>query len=83
MWDSTKNHLRQRKRSSKLLEDGHIYAIFFNIKLLVQFHSIGQFFCNLKELIISIKVFFPSNVKKGNLPGPTLILIFFNFKFNF
>ena len=59
------------------LGDGHIYAIFFNIKLLVQFHSIGQFFCNLKELTISIKVFFPSNVKKGNLSGPTLILIFF------
>ena len=59
------------------LGDGHIYAIFFNIKLLVQFHSIGQFFCNLKELTISIKVFFPSNVKKGNLSGSTLILIFF------
>ena len=59
MRESTKNHLRQGKTILQTLGDGHIYAIYFKIKLLVQFRSICQFFCNLKELTISIKVFFP------------------------
>lgn len=71
MRDTTKNHLRQRKTILQTLGDGHIYAIFFKIKLLVQFRSICQFFSNLKELTTTIEVFFPSNVKKCNISGPT------------